>query len=49
MTTNNNNGVVKEHDFFSFQAIGGTKMLKFEGVGYDVGGHQKIHKGHNKH
>ncbi len=24
-------------------------MLKFEGVGYDVGGHQKIHKGHNKH
>jgi hypothetical protein len=24
-----------------FWAIGGTKTLKVEGIGYDVGGHQK--------
>jgi hypothetical protein len=24
----------------SFQAIGGTKMLRVEGIGYDVKGHQ---------
>ncbi len=28
MTMNNNNGVEKEHDFFSFQAIGGHQDVE---------------------
>jgi hypothetical protein len=33
------------HDFFLFCVIRGTKMLRVEGIGYNVGGHQKYIKG----
>jgi hypothetical protein len=50
--TRNNNMVLERHietlgslgsvhDFFLFWAIRGTKMLRVEGIGYNVGGHQK--------
>jgi hypothetical protein len=29
---------------FDFQAIGGTKMLRVEGIGYNVKGHQSAKK-----
>jgi hypothetical protein len=38
-------GVKLDMIFFFFGAIGGTKMLKVEGVGYNVEGHQEMHRG----
>jgi hypothetical protein len=31
-----------------WKAIGGTTMLRVENVGYNVKGHQEIHRGHCK-
>jgi hypothetical protein len=37
------------HKHFSFQAIGGIKISRVEGIGHNVGGYQEIHKGHYMH
>jgi hypothetical protein len=56
LTINNGKGVEKAcwkhqqpHIRICFlRAIGGTTMLRVESVGYNVKGHQEIHRGHYK-
>jgi hypothetical protein len=38
-----------EHDLNFFWKIEATKMLRIKGVGYNVGKHQEINKGHCEH
>ncbi len=41
----NTKGVKLNMKIFFFQEIEGIKTLKIEGIGYNVGGHWKIHRG----
>jgi len=41
----NAKGVKLNMKILCFQAIGGIKTLKIEGIGYNVGGHWETHRG----
>jgi hypothetical protein len=57
-TTSNNRGVQKHignakgiswTGKFSIWTIGGIRMLKVDGIGYNVQEHQEVHMGHCEH